>query len=150
MNTTAASTAPPEVAPYAVPGVSLIRLYALRLAYFIMAAGIGVFFWPVVIHHTNEFGASRGIQFALLGGLGLVAALGLRYPLQMLPVLLFEFTWKAIYLIAFALPLWRAHQITDAVAEDITSILMVVVFIPLVPWRYVFANYVLKRGDRWK
>jgi hypothetical protein len=150
MNTTAASTAPPEVAPYAVPGVSLIRLYTLRLAYFIMAAGIGVFFWPVVIHHTNEFGASRGIQFALLGGLGLVAALGLRYPLQMLPVLLFEFTWKAIYLIAFALPLWRAHQITDAVAEDITSILMVVVFIPLVPWRYVFANYVLKRGDRWK
>jgi hypothetical protein len=150
MNTTAASTAPSEVAPYAVPGVSLIRLYTLRLAYFIMAAGIGVFFWPVVIHHTNEFGASRGIQFALLGGLGLVAALGLRYPLQMLPVLLFEFTWKAIYLIAFALPLWRAHQITDAVAEDITSILMVVVFIPLVPWRYVFANYVLKRGDRWK
>jgi len=54
-----------------------------------MAAGIGVFFWPNVIHHTNEFAIARGIQFALLAGLGLIAALGLRYPLQMLPILLF-------------------------------------------------------------
>jgi hypothetical protein len=27
---------------------------------------------------------------------------------------------------------------------------MVVIFIPLIPWRYVFAHYVLKHGDRWK
>jgi hypothetical protein len=133
-----------------VPEISLIRLYTLRVAYLIMAAGIGVFFWPAVIHHTNEFAATKGVQFALLAGLGLTAALGLRYPLQMLPILLFELCWKTTYLIAFALPLWRAHQINDAVAEDITSILMVVIFLPLIPWRYVFTNYVLKPGDRWK
>jgi hypothetical protein len=80
----------------------------------------------------------------------LTAVLGLRYPVQMLPVLLFELTWKAIYLIAFALPLWSAHQITGAVAEDIKAVVMVVIFIPLIPWRYVFAHYVRKRGDRWK
>jgi hypothetical protein len=85
--------------------VSLFRLYTLRVAYLIMSAGIGVFFWPSVIHHTREFATAHGIQFALLGGLGLTAALGLRYPLRMLPILLFELTWKAIYLIAFALPL---------------------------------------------
>ena len=130
--------------------LSLFRLYTLRLAYFIMAAGIAVFFWPNVIHHTSEFAALRGIQFALLGGLGLVAALGLRYPVQMLPILLFEFTWKVIYLAAFALPLWRAHQITPPVADDITSVLFVVIFIPLVPWLYVFRRYALAPSDRWK
>lgn len=130
--------------------LSLFRLYTLRLAYFIMAAGLGTFIWPEVIHHTNEFGAAHGIQTALLAGLGLTAALGLRYPVQMLPVLLFELTWKTIYLIAFALPLWRANQITDAVAADIRAVLMVVIFIPLIPWRYVVAQYALKRGDRWK
>jgi hypothetical protein len=68
----------------------------------------------------------------------------------MLPLLLFELVWKAIYLIAFALPLWSAHQINAAAPEDIKACLMVVIFIPLVPWRYVFAHYVVKHGDRWK
>jgi hypothetical protein len=130
--------------------VSLFRLYTLRAAYLIMAAGLGAYIWPAVIHHTNELAAARGIQLALLAGLGLTAALGLRYPLQMLPILLFELTWKAIYLIAFALPLWSAHQINAETAEDIKAVLMVVIFIPLIPWRYVFVHYALKRGDRWK
>ncbi|HET9183315.1 MAG TPA: hypothetical protein VFP59_14350 [Candidatus Angelobacter sp.] len=115
-----------------------------------MAAGLGVFYWPHVIHHTNQFAATRGIQFALLAGLGLTAALGLRYPLKMLPILLFELTWKTIYLIAFALPLWSAHQIDAATAADIKAVLMVVIFIPLIPWRYVFAHYVVQQGDGWK
>jgi hypothetical protein len=131
-------------------GVSLFRLYMLRAAYLVMAAGLGVYIWPVVIHHTNQFAATRGVQFALLAGLGATAALGLRYPVQMLPVLLFELIWKAIYLTAFALPLWSAHEINAATAEDIKAVLMAVVFIPLIPWRYVFAHYVLKHGDRWK
>jgi len=131
------------------PEVSLLRLYTLRVAYFVMAAGIAVYFWPSVLHHSNEFAAAQGIRFALLAGLGATAALGLRYPVQMLPVLLFELVWKAIYLIAFALPMWSAHQITAAAAEDIKAVVMVVIFIPLIPWRYVFAQYVLKRGDRW-
>jgi hypothetical protein len=130
--------------------VSLFRLYTLRAAYFVMAAGLGVYIWPAVIHHTNELATTHGVQFALLAGLGAAAALGLRYPVQMLPVLLFELTWKAIYLIAFALPLWSAHGINAGTTEDIKAVLMAVIFMPLIPWRYVFANYVLKHGDRWK
>ncbi len=133
-----------------IPEVSLIRLYTLRASYLVMAVGLGVTIWPVVLHHTNELAATKGAQFALLAGLGAMAALGLRYPVQMLPVLLFELVWKAIYLIAFALPLWSAHQINAAVAENIKACLMVVIFIPLIPWHYVFAHYVLKHGDRWK
>jgi hypothetical protein len=70
--------------------------------------------------------------------------------MQMLPLLLFELIWKAIYLVAFALPLWSAHQINAAAAEDIRSVLMVVIFIPLIPWRHLFTQYVVRRGDRWK
>jgi hypothetical protein len=40
--------------------------------------------------------------------------------------------------------------VNAALAEDIKACLMVVIFIPLIPWRYVFAHYVLKHGDRWK
>lgn len=134
----------------ALPEMSLVRLYTLRVAYFVMAAGLGTFIWPDVIHHTSQFAIAHGIQYALLAGLGATAALGLRYPVKMLPVLLLEMTWKAIYLVAFALPLGSAHQIDAATAEDIKSVLWVVIFIPLVPWSYVFTHYVLRRGDRWK
>jgi hypothetical protein len=131
-------------------GVSLVRLYNLRVCYFILAAGLGTYYWPSVINHSSEFAATKGIPFALLAGLGLTAVLGLRYPVQMIPLLLFELTWKAIYLIAFALPLWRAHQISAAMAADIQAVAMVVIFLPLIPWRYVYREYVVKRGERWK
>ena len=133
-----------------MPELSLFRLYTLRVCYFILAAGLGVYIWPVVVHHTSDLATTEGIRIALLAGLGATAVLGLRYPVQMVPLLLFEMIWKAIYLIAFALPLWSAHQINEAVAEDIKAVLMVIIFIPLIPWRHVFAQYVLKRGDRWK
>jgi hypothetical protein len=130
--------------------VPLWRLYTLRLCYLILAGGLGMYFWPSVIHHTPEFAESHGIQYSLLAGLGASALLGLRYPIKLIPLLLFELIWKAIYLSAFALPLWRAHQITDAVQADITSVLMVVVFLPLIPWGYVWRQYVAERGDSWR
>jgi hypothetical protein len=132
-----------------VSEVSLVRLYALRAAYLLLAVGLGTYIWPVVIHHTNELAIADGIRFGLLAGLGAMAVLGLRYPVQMLPLLLFELVWKTIYLTAFALPLWSGHQITAAAAEDIKACLMVVIFIPIIPWRYVFDQYVVKPGDRW-
>lgn len=134
----------------AVPEPPLWRLYTLRVAYFILAAGLGAFIWPDVIHHTSALASTHGVQLALLAAIGATAALGLRYPVQMLPILLFEFTWKVIYLIAFALPLWRAHQITGPIADDIKNILGVVVLIPFVPWIYVFRRYAIMPGDRWK
>ena len=132
------------------PEVSLFRLYSLRVAYFVMAAGLGVYIWPLVIRHTDELAMTKRVQLALLAGLGATAALGLRYPVKMLPILLFEMIWKAIYLIAFALPLWSAHKINEAMRENVQAVLMVVIFVPLIPWRYLFAQYILKRGDRWK
>lgn len=130
--------------------LSLFRLYTLRLCYLILAGGLGTFIWPLVIHHTSELAITTGIRLSLLAGLGATALLGFRYPVQMLPLLLFELIWKAIYLVAFALPLWFAHQITPAAAEDIEAVGMVVIFIPLIPWRYVFAHYVTQHGARWR
>ena len=83
---TSPATEPVTVPQATVPQVSLFRLYTLRVSYFIMAAGLGVYVWPAVLHHTNEFAAAAGIRVALLAGLGATAALGLRYPEQMLPV----------------------------------------------------------------
>src|SRR5262249_15567775 len=134
----------------ALPEPSLFRLYTLRVAYFVMAAGLGAFIWPTVIRHSNELAIAKGAELALLAGVGATAALGLRYPVRVVPSFLFEVILEVIYLLASAWAVWSAHQITAAVAEDIKAVAMVVIFVPLIPWRYVFAQYVMKRGDRWR
>jgi hypothetical protein len=136
--------------PLSQTPVPLWRLYTLRVCYLILALGLGLYIWPSVLIHTPHFAATQGIQTSLLAGLGATAILGFRYPVRMIPLLLFELIWKAIYLTAFALPLWRTHQITEAMQADITSVLMVVVFLPLIPWGYVIGQFVVSRGERWR
>jgi len=130
--------------------VSLVRLYTLRLCYLILAAGLGTYIWPTVLDHTADLAATNGVRFALLGGLGLTAVLGLRYPVQMIPLLLFEMIWKGVYLAFFALPLYLRGQVPPSVADDTRQVVMIVIFIPLIPCGYVFRNYILKPGERWR
>jgi hypothetical protein len=69
----------------------------------------------------------------------------------MLPLLIYEVTWKTIWLIAVALPVWVNHgAIDDALAATIQACLFVMPFYLIIPWRYVFENFALQAGDRWK
>jgi hypothetical protein len=92
----------------------------------------------------------NSVVSCMLGALSLLAILGLRYPLQMLPLLLFETAWKTIWLIAVALPLWSAGRIDARTSQTVIDCLTVVIFYIAIPWPYVFANYVRKRRDRWR
>jgi hypothetical protein len=69
----------------------------------------------------------------------------------MLPLLLFELVWKAIWVVAFGLPLWLSHRLDAEMRETWDACLMGVVLVTLViPWRYAFAHYLKMPGDRWK
>jgi hypothetical protein len=68
----------------------------------------------------------------------------------MLPVLLFELAWKSIWLIAVAFPLWSANQLDARTSETVRDCLFAAILIPLIPWRYVIAQYVTRPGDRWR
>jgi len=84
MNSVVGSSVPADVVTRRATTreVSLFRLYTLRVAYLIMSAGLGVFIWPNVIHRTNEFAATHGIQVALLAGLGLDRCTGSSIPAE--------------------------------------------------------------------
>ena len=101
--------------------VSTFRLYLLRATYLLIAVGLGFMIWPRLIHHSNTWALKNGDTFGLLAGVQVLAVVGIRYPLQMLPLLLFELTWKAIWLIAIAFPLWRANEIDLGTAESIKA-----------------------------
>jgi hypothetical protein len=152
MNSLAASPglSPGLTSPATAPALSALRLNLLRCLYGLMAFGLGLYVWPDVIHHTDAFTARSGVPVSLLAGLGATAALGIRYPQRMLPVLIFEIVWKAIFLIAFALPLYLAHRLDAATAANAGACLIVLIFIPVIPWRHVVSTYLLNRSERWK
>jgi len=131
--------------------VSTFRLHVLRATYLLIVVGLGSMIWPGVIHHTEAWALRNGDTASLLAGVSVLAVLGIRYPLQMLPLLLFELVWKAIWLLAIALPLWRAGPVDADTWESIKACGFGVVLMPIViPWPYVLANYVRKPGDRWR
>ena len=128
----------------------LWRLYVLRAMYLLMAVGLGLVMWPSILSHRPEWPLMNSVVACMLGALGLLAALGLRYPVKMLPVLLFETLWKVIWLTAVVLPLWRADRLDAATMESVRDCLLVVLVIAAVPWRYVFAHYLAAPGERWR
>lgn len=128
--------------------MSLIRLYVLRAAYLLIVFGLGGLIVPQILDHPLT---DRGIIPALLGGVWLLALVGLRYPLQMLPLLMFELAWKLVWVLAYGLPQWAAGQLTPVTAEDLRNTLFGVILMPLViPWGYVWRRYVKQPGDRWR
>jgi hypothetical protein len=92
----------------------------------------------------------HGVAVCMLATVSALALIGLRYPLQMLPLIFFDMVWKAIWLIAIAWPLWSRNAIDADTMDTVYACLMGVIFPIVTPWRYVWANYVLKAGNRWR
>ena len=99
--------------------LSLFRLYLLRAIYLLIGIGEGSQVAPALFVHDP---AARGVIPALLAGMCLLDLLGLKYPRQMLPLLLFELAWKYIWFVAFGLPQWFSGQQPPTFAEDFFNI----------------------------
>jgi hypothetical protein len=128
--------------------VSLARIYVLRATYLLLVIGLGGMIVPELVSHPV---ISRGVIPSLLGAVWVLAFVGLKYPLKMLPLLMFEFAWKSIWTLAYGLPQWYASQLPATFAEDSFNIGVGVILMPLViPWGYVYRHYVKQSGSRWR
>jgi hypothetical protein len=128
--------------------VSLARLYLLRATYLLLVVGLGALIVPQLINHAPM---ARGVIPSLLGGVWLLAFIGLKYPLQMLPLLMFEFAWKTLWLLVFGLPQWSAGQMPPTFTEDLQNIAFGVILMPIViPWGYVYRHYIRQPAARWR
>ena len=128
--------------------VSLARIYVLRATYLLLVIGLGGMIVPDVVSHPV---ISRGVIPSLLGAVWVLAFVGLKHPLEMLPLLMFEFAWKSIWMVAYGLPQWSAGQLPLTFAEDSFNIGLGVILMPLViPWGYVYRHYVRQSGARWR
>ena len=128
--------------------VTLFRLYLLRACYALLALAEGSIQLRLFLHH-GHWTQATGVAHCFLLALAILSIVGARYPLQMLPLLVYEILWKLIWLAGIALPLWLASQVDSDTRKAFFEIAPIVVIIPVIPWRYVFQNYILKPGDPW-
>lgn len=129
--------------------VSLWRLYVLRALYALLAAAEGSVQLSAFLHHAH-WTLNSGVAHSFLLALALLSIVGIRYPLGMLPLLVYELLWKMIWLCGVALPLWAANQVDADIRKAFFEIAPVIILVPLLPWGYIFSNYLKKPGDRWR
>ncbi len=127
--------------------VSTFRLYLMRLAYLLNFVMLGLDVWPEIINHAGAWDPVKGVAFSFWAVLSALSGLGLRYPVKMLPLLLMQLFYKSVWLLAIALPQWSAVQSTELTKAMLIGLVLDLI---VIPWPYVLANYVKKRGDRWK
>ena len=130
--------------------VSTVRLYTLRVVYFVNFAFLGANVWPLLIRPAEPIAPMMGVAFAFFAAFSTLCAFGIRYPLKMLPVLFVQLLYKSVWLLAVAVPLWSARQWTAETANMVSVFIAAVVVDALViPWSYVVAQYARAPGDRW-
>ncbi len=129
--------------------VSVFRLNLLRAMYLLVVVGLGLVVWPGVFTSSQSWGLNQGVINCMLMAFSVLCAFGLRYPLEMLPVLFWELFWKGAWLAIVATP----KMLAGTMDEDTVGIaiqVVVVVLVPFViPWGYVMSNYFKKPGAPW-
>jgi hypothetical protein len=130
--------------------VSTLRLYILRAMYVFTFVGLAIFRWPAILNPPPGISNAGTVVAMVLGAMSVLAVLGVRYPLKMLPLLFFELLWKVMWVLAWGLPQAFNQQLSADAEQTLISNLVGIVLVPLaIPWGYVFNEYVKARGDRW-
>jgi hypothetical protein len=133
-------------------GLSRFRISALRFFYAVIILLLGVQVWTEIITHQEAWQPLPAVAFSFWGALSALAILGLAHPIKMIPLLLIQFSYKLIWLIMVAYPLWAANHLVISQAQGLTkaNLIGVVLDLLVIPWGYVFKKYILishtKRG----
>ena len=88
-----------------------------------------------------------GVAFSFGAALSALSGVGLRHPLTMLPLLLLQLFYKAVWLVAVAPSLWPAGRSTGMIR---TFVIASVALLLVIPWPYVLARCVRRPGESWR
>lgn len=130
-------------------GLSVARLNVMRAGYLLMGVGLVLVKWPL-LPDAHTLPLFEGVTLCLLTAMSLLAFLGLRYPVKLLPVLLFESGWKILWLALVALPQALDGGLDAATTDVAVNCSLVVVILAVTPWGHVWRSYVRAAGDRWR
>lgn len=125
-------------------GLSTLRLLVMRIPYLLTGVLFTITAWSSLIGYWGKFEPVEGVAYSFWGALSLLALIGVRFPIKMLPVLLMQFGYKLIWIAAVGYPLLARGEL-DAAGQDLFRANAIGIAIDLiaVPWLFVFKTYIL-------
>jgi hypothetical protein len=123
-------------------------LNIMRFGYAFMGVGLAIVNGRFSSRTPHSLPLMDGVVTCLLPAMSLLAFLGLRYPVRMLPIL-FEVAWKVLWIAVIAIRL-VADDMNAATREVLFSCSFVVIIIAVIPWGYVWRRYVRTPGNAWR
>ena len=125
-------------------GVRRINIYLMRFLYVLMFFMLGYTTWTGIFTHEGPWDPNKAVGWSVWTAFATLAGLGILHPLKMLPILLLEIFYKVLWLILVAYPLWSKGTLAGSAAEGITVVFFpVILVIFIIPWGYVYKNYIL-------
>ncbi|MFM5932124.1 MAG: hypothetical protein ACKOPQ_14560 [Novosphingobium sp.] len=128
--------------PKGLPAVATWRINAMRFLFLLMALFMGGFVWYRLTMQSSGQPLNWGLGKSMLGALALMSLIGVRYPLQMLPLMLYETAWKTVWLTVIALPAWLNGNWNAEFQGLFEDCIGIVIAYFIIPWRYVWARYI--------
>jgi hypothetical protein len=128
-----------EAAPTATV-LSPSRMHAMRGGYLVMFVGLVLVKWPL-LPDAHTMPLYEGVTLSLLTAMSLLALIGVFRPVRLLPVLVFEVLWKAIWLSLVALPRAVSGDLGPAFVEVAVNCSVAVLIVAAVPWTYVWRTW---------
>jgi hypothetical protein len=106
--------------------------------------------WTEIFTHKGSWEPLPAVAFSFWVAFFALAILGLIHPLKMIPLLLVQFSYKLIWLIIVAYPLWSANQLPEPSAAGLTKANStgIIPDLLIIPWPYVLKNYILNSGKK--
>ena len=127
-----------------VHGLPRYRLWLLRVPYVLTGIVFSFTAWSTLIRHWGRFDPIEGVAFAFWGALSLLALLGIRFPVKMLPIILLQFAYKLIWICAVGYPLLDRGALDPDGQELLRANLIGVAIDTLaIPWLYCWRVYVV-------
>lgn len=121
-----------------------IKVYILKLFFFLMFIMVAQDAWTELITHTGAWNPEIAVAWCAIAAYTTLSGLGIFHTLKMLPIMLFMFLYKGLWLYFVAFPLWESGQLAGSEAEGWAQTFIIMI-IPLIftPWKYVYNSYLL-------
>jgi sensor histidine kinase YesM len=129
-------------------GIFPIKIYVLKIFFALMFFMAGKDAWTKLLQHEGIWDPEVAVAWCAITAYTTLSGIGIIRTLRMLPIMLFMFFYKGLWLIIVAYPLWVSNQLMGSVYEEwaFTFLILVIPFL-FTPWGYVFNHYILGRKN---
>lgn len=139
----------PHSQPASLPQVATWRVNALRVIYLLIFIGTSSFVWQQLFLESGEWPVMTGVAKSMMAALGLLCLLGVRYPMQLLPLLLFETLWKTLWIFVIAVPALDSRQ-WAVVESTFYECVGIIIAYFVIPWSHVWYRFFRQSSEPWR